>query len=94
MHNPLSEQPNDTLFDLSSEDQIRDWLIERVADCVQASPLDIDSALPFADYGIGSTDAVVMSGDLETLLGRTLPPMLLWYYPTIDALSRHLASEQ
>ncbi len=93
MHNSLSEQPNDTLFDLSSEDQIRDWLIERVAVCVQASPLEIDSSLPFADYGVGSTDAVVMSGDLESLLGRALSPMLLWYYPTIDALSRHLASE-
>ncbi len=75
------------------EEQICNWLIDRVAEHVGLSPLDIDSSIPFADYGLGSAEAVILSGDLERWLGRSLSPTLLWDYPTIDALATYLAYE-
>src|SRR5690606_9641629 len=72
-------------------DMIRAWLITELADRVGAAPDEIDSREPFAAYGIPSSEAVVLSGDLGDWLGRRLSPTLLWEFPTIDALACHLA---
>ena len=37
--------------------------------------------------------ATRLSGDLGRHLGRELSPVLVWDYPTITDLSRHLAGE-
>ena len=54
-------------------------------------PDGIDPTLPFAYYGLDSVAAVGVSGALEALLGRKLPPTLTWDYPTIELLAAHLA---
>jgi hypothetical protein len=36
---------------------------------------------------------VSLSGDLEDYLNRPLPATLLWDFPTIETLSRHLSVE-
>jgi hypothetical protein len=38
-----------------------------------------------------SMTAVLLAGDLETHLGRTLPPTLMYDHPSIAALAAHLA---
>ena len=76
------------------EEAISIWLIDRIAEYTGSTPLSIDSTIPFADYGLGSAEAVILSGDMERWLGRRLSPMLLWDYPTIDALAQHLAYER
>jgi len=35
-----------------------------------------------------------LSGDLEAWLGRELSPSLIYDYPTIESLARHLAEEK
>src|SRR5690348_10283492 len=45
---------------------------------------------PLADLGMSSREAVVLAGDLSRLVGRELPPTLLWEAPTGDALVAHL----
>ena len=35
--------------------------------------------------------AVLLAGDLETFLGRSLPPTLMYDHPSIAALAAHLA---
>ena len=52
---------------------------------------EIDVREPFASYGLGSTEAVSLSGELAEWLGRQLPAELAYEYPTIEALARHLA---
>ena len=42
------------------------------------------------DLGVGSRDAVVLSGELSELLGRPVSPVEFWQYPTINALARFL----
>ncbi|MGH3244760.1 MAG: beta-ketoacyl synthase N-terminal-like domain-containing protein, partial [Trebonia sp.] len=70
--------------------ELRDWMISRVAEIAGVPAPDIDPAAPFDSYGLGSAQAVSLSGELEERLGRTLTPTLLYEHPTIDQLAAAL----
>src|SRR5437773_10640237 len=70
---------------------IEAWLIARVEGSTGIAREEIDISRPFAYFGLSSSSAVSLSGDLEDLLGRPLPATLVWDYPTIECLARHLA---
>lgn len=74
--------------------QIEEWLIAHLADTLKTSKKSIDIRQPFISFGLDSAQAVGLAGDLEEWLERELPPTLIWDYPTIEALARHLASEE
>ncbi len=74
-------------------EEIRAWLIGNIAELAGIPPEEIGVAEPFVDFGLASRHAVLLSGDLELLLGRTLSPTLLYEYPTIAALADYLAQE-
>ncbi len=42
------------------------------------------------DLGVGSRDAVVLTGVLSEFLGRTVSPVDFWQYPTVDTLAKFL----
>ena len=71
---------------------IQRWLVSHIADLLGDDPASIDIREPFVNYGLGSTDAVILSGDLEAWLGCDLPATLLWDFPTVEALASHLAA--
>jgi acyl carrier protein len=75
-----------------TEAEIRDWLIARIADRVGTSPRMVDPTKPFTVLGVDSTEAVVISGELQDWLGRRVPPTIVWDHPSIDAVAKHLAS--
>nr|WP_281384574.1 type I polyketide synthase [Flavihumibacter stibioxidans] len=68
-------------------------MIAYLADLLQISPETIDINAPFTDHGISSIDAVSVSGELETLLGQRLSPMLVYEHPSISLLSHYLANQ-
>ena len=70
--------------------EIRTWLIARIAETQRLDPAEVDDRAPFDAYGLSSREAVVLSGDLEELLGRELSPTLVYEYPSIAALSDFL----
>jgi acyl-CoA synthetase (AMP-forming)/AMP-acid ligase II/acyl carrier protein len=74
-----------------SETEIIAWLVARLARESGIDAEEIDLGQPFASFGVDSARALLLVGDLETWLGRRLPPILLWNYPTVEALARHLA---
>ena len=74
-----------------SEEALRAWLVGNVARQCGVQESEVDSRQPFTSYGLGSRDAVALSGQLEAWLQRELSPTLAWEYPTIDQLARHLA---
>ncbi len=53
----------------------------------------IDPRQPFTYYGLGSVQAVSLTGDLEVFLNRKLSPTLAWDYPTIESLANFLAND-
>lgn len=72
---------------------ISSWLVSRLAARLTLEVHEIDIDAEFVDYGLNSLEAVNLSGELEHFLGRRLSPDLLWTYPTIEALVRHLAED-
>lgn len=74
-----------------TEDAIRSWLITNIASVVNMDPARIDPNQTFDNYGLDSLQAVSLSGDLETWLGREVSPTVVWDYPTVDQLARHLS---
>ncbi len=78
---------------LWTKEAIQSWLVTQIAERLRINQRDIDIRAPLAYYGMDSVQAVSLSADLETLLGREVPPTLAYDYPTIDALARYLAGE-
>jgi myxalamid-type polyketide synthase MxaE and MxaD len=70
---------------------IRAWLVSKLSERLGVESQEIDIREPFASYGLGSTEAVRLAGELAEWLGRKLSPALAYEYPTIEALARHLA---
>jgi acyl carrier protein len=53
-------------------------------------PNEIDTATSFEAYGLDSTAAAGMSGDLGDWLGMKLDASLAAEFTTVDALTEHL----
>jgi phthiocerol/phenolphthiocerol synthesis type-I polyketide synthase B len=58
---------------------------------VGCSPYDIDFDASMSDLGLGSRDAIVLSGELSELLGRKVSPVEFWEHPSIADLARFLS---
>ncbi len=72
---------------------IQSFLLTRVASILEMDASAIDPRQPFTYYGLGSVQAVSLTGDLESFLNRKLSPTLAWDYPTIESLSNFLAND-
>ncbi|MGE0219673.1 beta-ketoacyl synthase N-terminal-like domain-containing protein, partial [Mycolicibacterium sp.] len=72
------------------EDAVRNWLVDYLVTNIGCSPDEIDFDAPLNDLAVGSSDAVVLTGELSELLGRTVSPVEFWQYPTINALAKFL----
>lgn len=80
---PVTEPP--------TEEAIRRWLIANIASVVNMDPAQIDIQQTFDNYGLDSLQAVSLSGDLENWLNREISPTVVWDYPTVEQLARHLS---
>jgi Acyl carrier protein len=81
----------DDIESFGSVATIQGWLVGQLAERLGLEALEIDVEEDFANYGLNSIEAINLSGDLETILGRRLPPTLLWDYPNICTLAKYLA---
>lgn len=68
-------------------------LVQDVARRVRISPDQVDVRAPLASYGIDSRAAIALSGDLGTWLGRELSPILVFEYPSIEAIAETLEAQ-
>ncbi|HEY8480172.1 MAG TPA: SDR family NAD(P)-dependent oxidoreductase [Spirillospora sp.] len=73
------------------EDAIRRFLVEQIARRSGTPAADVDRDRPLEEFGLASRDAVAIAGELEQMLGRSLPATLVWEHPTIDGLAAALA---
>ncbi|MEM8612136.1 MAG: AMP-binding protein [Cyanobacteria bacterium P01_H01_bin.105] len=103
---PIPKQTEDLLTDvypaqsyvpskplLKQKRVIEQWLIQWLAQRLRTAPAQIDLNRALADYGLDSVMAVELAQDLEDFLtlSRPLDVTLAWNFPTIAALSKHLA---
>ena len=74
-----------------STTEIKEWLISYLADLLEIEPEEVNVETTFARYGLDSSVAVVLTGDLADWLGKELELRLVWDYPTIASLAQHLS---
>ncbi|PRC42552.1 polyketide synthase, partial [Mycobacterium sp. ITM-2017-0098] len=72
------------------EATVRRWLVDYLVTNNGCSPEHIERGASMHDLGVGSRDAVVLTGVLSEFLGRTVSPVDFWQYPTVDALAKFL----
>ncbi|BBA33062.1 SA1_PKSA [Methylocaldum marinum] len=72
---------------------IEAWLIAQLAEVLGIKADEIGRRQPFAGFGLDSAQTVRLIGDLEAWLERPLSPTLAWEFPSVSALSEHLAGE-
>ncbi|MFN0143623.1 MAG: beta-ketoacyl synthase N-terminal-like domain-containing protein, partial [Mycobacterium sp.] len=70
--------------------ELRHWLVDYLVTNLDCSPEEIDLDAPFNELGVGSRDAVVLSGELSEHLGQPVSPVDFWQNPTINALAAAL----
>lgn len=78
---------------LPTQKEIQTWIVNYVAELLEVKPNKIDVTIPFDRYGLDSSAAVGLAGDLETWLEQELDPTLLYDYPTIESLTQYLVEE-
>src|SRR5216683_2266928 len=88
--NKCDEQGNSPM-DSRTAEVIQTWLVSRLSEVLGIESREIDVREPFASYGLGSTEMIVLSGELAEWLGRQLSPALPYEYSTVETLARHLA---
>jgi phthiocerol/phenolphthiocerol synthesis type-I polyketide synthase B len=76
------------------EEALRHWLADYLVTNVGCSPYEIDFDASMSDLGLGSRDAVVLSGELSELLGRKISPVEFWEHPSIGDLARFLSGSE
>ncbi len=84
----VSKKSGIPVNDLNS---IKNWLIDNLAKSLSINKNSLDPDEPFTHFGIDSTKAVKLVGDLENQFGIDLPSTLLWEYPTINKLANYIA---
>ncbi len=83
---------NDNYRSLTAE-SIQTWLSAKLSERLKIPVAEIDIQEPLARYGLDSMTAVSLSGELQTWLECPLSPTIVYDYPSIQAISRHLAGE-
>ncbi len=70
--------------------EIQNWLIAYMTEELSIKRDMIDIQAHFNDFGLDSSSAVILTGDLGEWLGYDLDPTLLLDYPTLESLVIHL----
>lgn len=76
-----------------SKRDVEQRLTEMVGSRLGVPAADVDVDQFFDDFGLDSTEALVLAGELESWIGMELPTTALWYHPTIADLSTFIAEE-
>lgn len=71
-------------------DEIRHWLLQRIAERLDLPAEQLDDRLAFSEMGLGSMDMVLICVEFEQWLGRSMPPTMIYNFPTVGALAEHL----
>ncbi len=78
---------------VSAED-IEDWVVDYLASLLEISPDELDPTISFDHYGLDSSAAVGLTGELEDWLNLEIEPTLLYDYPTVVALAEYLSLQK
>ncbi|MFQ4140985.1 acyl carrier protein [Chlorogloeopsis sp. ULAP02] len=93
MGSHIDNSPISTVKRSYTAEEIQAWLVSNISDLLGVEPDEIDIREPLDSYGLDSAQGMVLASRAEKLLGFKLSLILLWHYPTIEALSKRLAED-
>lgn len=67
---------------------VQTLLVELLAGYLETTSAEIQVNTPLSEYGLDSVYALTVCADVEERLGLELDPVMMWDFPTVDALSR------
>lgn len=74
-------------------DEMQDWLACQIAEQLGVDSDEIDIRAPFDSYGLDSVQAMSIANLGKQHFGLQLSPLLMWNYPNVESLSKHLFEE-
>ena len=77
-----------------SESEIRDWCLAYLGRTIGDPAIAIGPEIPLPQMGLDSATSAYFIVELEEWLGVELEPELVFDYPTIGELARHIAGRQ
>jgi acyl carrier protein len=80
--------------DIPTEVEIQEWLTSYLSELLGVDSEEIQIDETVASFGLDSSAAAGLVGDLSIWLDRKLDPELVYNYPTIESLSRFLVSTE
>ena len=89
----MAQGPTGEALAITAAD-LREWFVSALADMLELAKDEIDADATFDRYGLDSSAAVGLIDNLGTWLGCDLDATLLYDYPTINALARHLVEQR
>jgi acyl carrier protein len=75
-------------------ERLREVLIEEFAAALAVDQAEVDPTKNFDEFGLDSTDAVILVGVIEDRLQMELNPELLLEHRTIEAVVQAMAARQ
>ena len=76
---------------MKTQTQISQWIKVYLSEFLEVQPDEVDENCEFERFGLNSSTAVSLVGDLEEWLEIELSPSLFFEYNTIAQVSGHLA---
>lgn len=77
---------------MPSETEIRDWCLAYLARTIDNPSIAIGVDIPFPQMGLDSATSAYFIVELEEWVGIELEPELVFDYPTVGELARHIAA--
>lgn len=75
-----------------TESDIRDWCIDYLTRTIDNPSIAVGAEARFTELGLDSATSAYFIVELEEWLGAELAPELVFEYPTIAELARHIAN--
>lgn len=75
------------------QEKIEHWLSDKLANLLGINSEEIDLEKSIFSYGLDSSVALSVIGELETFVDLELDPTLFWEYPKISELAEYLVDE-
>jgi acyl carrier protein len=76
-----------------TQENIEEWLLDKLVNSLGIAPEEIDFEEPWVNYGLDSSLAISITGELEKWLNLDLETTLFWEYPKISELVIYLVQE-
>jgi myxalamid-type polyketide synthase MxaE and MxaD len=65
-------------------------LVSEAAEVLRCRPEAIDPSRPLREFGLDSLRALELRNRVETALGVRIPATIMWRYPALTALAKHV----